>query len=120
VAGERIGGFVLGKAIAELLPASAGLAEVAQKYDIQVELDGPRIAELATGSPRYHTADDVKVGSAYDQVEAAWGPPAERNDLEGGGLFDFKASWPARGIDCAVKDGKLIYIGVFPAMKAEI
>ena len=90
------------------------MAEVSQKYDIQVELDGARIAELATGSPQYETPDGFKIGTPFDDVVAAWGAPPQQRELEGGGLFDFKAAWPARGIDCAVKGGKLVYIGVFP------
>ncbi len=116
VPGMRIGNFVLGLRVGELIPedSEATIAEYAIRHEVLVGLEAGRLVDLSTGSHRFATAEGFKPGGAFADVVAAWGEPPERRDVEGGGLFDFKAAWPGRGVDVAVKDGRILYIGVFP------
>jgi hypothetical protein len=116
VPGERIGGFILGKQPSEFLPddSEATIADWSGRESVGVEISEEHgLVDATTGNVRFHTAEGFKVGSALDDLIAAWGEPDDRNALDNMEYFDFKAAWTRRGVDVAVKDGKVIYIGVF-------
>jgi hypothetical protein len=107
VPGERIAGFVLGERVKD------AVADMAAHFDIRVQVHKDVIVDLSTGAGKYATAEGFKVGGSFSDVEAAWGEAPDKNTLEGEGMFDFKASWPDRGIDFAVLAGKIVHVGVF-------
>lgn len=114
VPGERIGNFLLGRRCSELIPAGgATIAEYSMRFDVRIELEKDVLVDLSTHSSKFATAEGIRAGSEFADAVAAWGEPAERRALEGGQMFDFKAAWPERGVDCVVKDGKILHLGVF-------
>ena len=119
VPGQRIGSFILGASPDAVLPtergSETGIAEHAMRMQVRVQLEAGRLVDVSTGNARFATDEGFRPGGDYAPVEAAWGPPPHRHDLEGGVMFDFKAAWPARGVDALVKDGKILHMGVFPA-----
>lgn len=116
VPGERIGGFLLGKQPAEFLPSESegSLADWTGRAAVAVEIDPRRgVVDATTGDGRYRTAEGFKVGTDFSDIVQAWGEPTERRDVQGEGYFDFKATYASRGVDFAVKDGAVLYVGVF-------
>jgi hypothetical protein len=119
VAGERIGTFVLEKSVEELLPpghSAKGLAELAMRHQVRIQLERNRLTEVSTSSPRFMTCEGFKVGGEFSAVVAAWGEPEDTHALDDRTLFDCKASYLTRGIDFVVKGDGILHIGVFPPM----
>jgi len=117
VPGERMGNFVLGKYGHELLPegSPASLGEYALRYNVRVELEAGRVTELSTSSERFETAEGLKVGVDFADVEAKWGAADDRLEVQGEGMLDFIARYSRRGADFAVRGGKVVHLGVFSA-----
>lgn len=116
VPGQRIGGFILGRTAAEILPegSSATIADWSSRYNVGVELSPQtRLTDLSTGHGKYHTEEGFKVGTEWNTVTGTWGEPSEIYPVEGDGMFDFRATYGDRGIDFAVNEGRVLYIGVF-------
>lgn len=117
VPGERVGGFILRKQPAEFLPqgSSATVADWSGRYNVGIELSETHgVLDISTANPRFHTTEGFKVGGDWNAVVTAWGKPDDVNAMEGTQFFDYKASYRKRGIDFAIKDDKILYIGVFP------
>jgi hypothetical protein len=115
VPGEAIGNFRLGCEPHELIPADreGTIADYSLRFNVRVELEKNVLVDLSTGSERYQTAEGIRVGTPFADVVAALGEPPERRELDGEGMFDFKAAYPERGIDFLVYLDKVLHIGVF-------
>ena len=118
VPGQRMGGFILRKQPSDFLPADsqATLSDWSGRCGVSVETDGVRgLVDVTTGETRFTTEEGFGVGTAVSDIVAAWGPPDQEQALEGEGYFDLTMSWTRRGAGVAVKDGRVLFLSVFPA-----
>lgn len=59
------------------------------KHPDIVQTSGGRVNRIATGSPRFVTADGIRVGSSVLEMRAAWGEPTKSLDLHEIDRFEY-------------------------------
>ena len=117
VPGERIGGFLLGQRPVDFLPtdSNATLSDWSISTGVAVELDSEgRLVDATTGEANYHTEEGFTAGTEVTAIIDVWGAPDETRELGADGYFEAMVAWRARGAGLAVKEGRVLYLSVFP------